>query len=91
LFNRYAAETPVKRLPLEVLIQAAESPLLPKHLRREVARSAWVRSVLLGDVKSAEKLEPVLQALDTPLWHTMEVFRSATNNAENTCRRLHHP
>ena len=37
-----------------------------------------------GDVKSAEKLQRVLQALDTPLWHTVEVFRSATNNAENT-------
>ncbi len=82
LFNRYAAETLVKRLPLDVLIQAAESPLLPKHLRREVARSAWFRSVLLGELKSAEKLQSIFQELDTPLWHTMESFRSATNNAE---------
>ena len=42
LFNRYAAELLVKRLPLAVLIQAAESQALPKHLRREIARSAWV-------------------------------------------------
>jgi len=47
-----------------------------------VARSAWVRSVLIDDLSSAEKLQPVLQDLDTPLWHAMESFRSATNNAE---------
>ena len=82
LFNRYAAEILVKRLPLELMIQAAESPTLPKHLRREVARTAWVRSVLIDDLSSAEKLQPVLQSLDTPLWHGMESFRSATGNPE---------
>ena len=59
-----------------------ESPVLPKHLRREVARTAWVRSILIDDLSFAEKLQPVLQDLDTPLWRAMESFRSATNNAE---------
>lgn len=82
LFNRYAAEVFVKRLPLNVLIQAAESETLPKHLRREVARTAWVRSMLIGDLKSADQLQTVLQQLDSPLWHAMEPFRSAPSPAE---------
>jgi len=82
LFNRYAAETLVKRLPLNLLIQAAESPILPKHLRREVARTAWVRSILIDDLSSGDKLQPALQDLDTPLWHAMESFRSATSSRE---------
>ena len=82
LFNRYAAEVLVKRLPLAVLIQAAESPTLPKHLRREVARSAWTRSILVGDLDTADKLQAVLQDVDAPLWKTMEPFRSATNPSE---------
>ena len=86
LFNRYAAEVLVKRLPLSVLIQAAESSAFPKHLRREVARSAWTRSILADDLDSASKLQAVLQAVlqdvDLPLWKTMEPFRSATNPAK---------
>ncbi len=79
LFNRYAAEVLVKRLPLRLLAQAAEAPVLPKHLRREIARGAWTRSILIGDSDSAEKLQTVLQDVDAPLWKTMEPFRLATN------------
>lgn len=82
LFNRYAAEVFVKRLPLSVLIQAAESETLPKHLRREVARTAWVRSILIGDLKSADQLQTVMQQLDGPLWHAMEPFRSVASPVE---------
>lgn len=82
LFNHYAAEFFVKRLPLDMLIQAADSPTLPKHLRRELARSAWVRSILLEDLNSAAKLQPVIQELDLPLWNTMELFRTAQTAAE---------
>jgi hypothetical protein len=82
LFNRYAAEVLVKRLPLSVLIQATESSAVPKHLRREIARSAWTRSILVDDLDSADKLQAVLQDVDPPLWQSMEPFRSATNPAE---------
>ena len=82
LFNHYAAELFLKRLPLDVLIEAAESPALPKQLRREVARSAWVRSILLEDLNSAGRLQPVIQELDPPLWNAMELFRTAKTAAE---------
>jgi hypothetical protein len=82
LFTHYAAEILLKRLPVAALRQVAESPTLPKHLRREVARSAWVRSILLGNFETADKLQPTLQELDPPLWKTMDQFRSAQSNAE---------
>jgi hypothetical protein len=79
LFNHFAAEVLIKRLPLSLMIQAAGSPALPKNLRREIARTAWVRSVLIDDLDSAGRLQPLLQELDMPLWKTMEPFRSATD------------
>jgi hypothetical protein len=82
LFNHFAAEVLVKRLPLAVLIQAAESPALPKPLRREIARTTWVRSVLVADLFTAARLQSALKELDTALWNAMEPFRSATDTAE---------
>lgn len=78
----YAAEIFQKRLPLQILVQAAESQTLPKLLRRDVARSAWVRSVLLDDLGTALALQPTLHDLDRPLWTTMESFRLAKTDAE---------
>ncbi len=40
--------------PLAVLRQAAQSPLLPENLRLEVARAAWVRSIMLGGPKAGD-------------------------------------
>ena len=82
LFNRYAAETLTKRLSVTDLIRAAESPLLPQPLRREVARSTWVRTILLNDLNSAERLQAPLQELDPSLWKMMQPFWSATDVAE---------
>lgn len=48
--------------PLAVLVDAANSPVLPENLRRSVAIMAWVRSVLLKDDSAAEKLFPLLPA-----------------------------
>jgi len=82
LFNRSAAETLTKRLSVADLIRAAESPLLPQQLRREVARSTWVRAVLLNDLNSAESLQSALHDLDPPLWKMMQPFRSTSDFAE---------
>lgn len=81
LFNHYAAETLRKRIPVADLVRAAESSQLPKHLRREVARSGWVRAILLNDLESGGKLQSALQELDPPLWKTVEPFRLATDAA----------
>jgi hypothetical protein len=81
-FSYYSAEIFQKRLPLQILVQAAESPSLPKLLRREVAHSAWARSVLLEDWGTALELQPALRVLDGPLWISMESFRAAKSDAE---------
>lgn len=48
--------------PLAVLVDTANSPVLPENLRSSVAIVAWVRSVLLKDDSAAEKLFPLLPA-----------------------------
>ena len=51
------------KLPLSVLQQAAESKVLPAHLRRDVAQAAWLRAVLLDDSDRAKALAPTLKTL----------------------------
>jgi hypothetical protein len=45
-----------KRLPLDLLVQAAASPKLPEHLRDGIALAAWTRAVILGDAIAANQL-----------------------------------
>ena len=78
-FNHLSALAFTKRLPLSLLAEAARSATLPQNLRREVARTAWLRSVLIeeDDFETATKLEPVLHEVDPALWNAMVPFRSA--------------
>jgi len=48
--------------PLSVWTEAAESKVLSEQLRRSIAMSGWVRSVLLKDDAEAAKLFPLLPA-----------------------------
>ena len=81
-FNSYAAQILNRHLPLALLVESAQSSALPSHLRREIARGAWLRAVLIGDLATAEKLQPALQELDRPLWTTMDPFRAAHSEVE---------
>lgn len=77
-FNHFSALVFTKRLPLSLLAEAAQSTTLPKNLRREVARTAWLRSVLVeDDFETATKLQSALHEVDPALWNAMEAFRSA--------------
>jgi hypothetical protein len=64
-----------------LLVESAKSESLPAPLRRELARSTWTRATVLGNM-AAEQLQPVIEALDKPLWTTMEPFRSAKTNEQ---------
>ncbi len=77
----YSAKVFQKRMPISLLVKAAQSTILPKALRREVARSTWTRAILLGDLNTASTLQPTLQELDLPLWKSMEPFRAAPSDA----------
>ena len=83
LFNHFSAEVFMKRMPLSMLAASAKSTILPQQLRRELARTAWVRSVLVEDnQETARRLQPVLHEVDPALWSAMEPFRAASNNPE---------
>jgi hypothetical protein len=50
----------LNRAPIEMLIEAARSPMLPANMREELSAAAWTRSVVLSDGESAAKLAPLL-------------------------------
>jgi hypothetical protein len=79
-FNAYSAGILGQGMPTELLIKAARSPALPDSLRREIARSTWMRAVLIGDLAAADQLQPALEQLDHPLWKMMEPFRTTTGS-----------
>ncbi len=81
-FTAYSAKVLAKRLPLDLLVAAAASQNLPSYLRREIARTTWVRAVLAGHFPIAMQLQPSLQELDKPLWTTMQGFRDSKNDED---------
>lgn len=81
-FNAYSAKVLSRYMPIALLLEAAQSSSVPNPLRRDLARSTWTRAVLIGDLATANKLQPVLEQLDHPLWKTMEPFRSASNDSD---------
>jgi hypothetical protein len=54
-FDDDAAYILDREAPIAVLRHAAQSPLLPENLRLEVARAAWVRSMMLGERKAGDE------------------------------------
>src|SRR4030095_2503076 len=70
-----------KHLPLSLLKEGAKSPALPEHLRRDVAQAAWLRAVLLGDLKTADELVPTLKALAPALAAGLDEFLAAQEPA----------
>jgi hypothetical protein len=60
LFDQDAANIFNEQVPLSVLVAAAESPVLPKNLRRMVTQAAWLRAALLNRRVEAERLTALL-------------------------------
>jgi hypothetical protein len=59
-FDDDAVKVLNQQTPLSRLVEAAQSALLPKDLRNQVAMAAWTRSVLLDDAQNAAKLVPLI-------------------------------
>jgi hypothetical protein len=74
LFDDDTAKSLNKQLPLALLKDAAMSQTLPQHLRRDLAQAVWIRSVLLGDYKTADELVPALKALVPSLSGNLDDF-----------------
>ena len=51
-----------QRLPLSMLVQAANGNTLPANLRDQLAARTWLRAAILNDTAAAHELEPRLLA-----------------------------
>ncbi|MFN2531273.1 MAG: hypothetical protein ABR555_08250 [Pyrinomonadaceae bacterium] len=79
MFDIDAAHALNHELPLVLLKQAAESAVLPSSLRRDVAQAAWMRAVILGDMKTADDLAPVVRSLIPEFSKYLDEFSNATS------------
>ena len=51
-----------QRLPLSMLVQAANGTALPADLRDELAARTWLRAAILDDTTAVRELEPRMLA-----------------------------
>src|SRR4030095_2272376 len=77
LFDTDTTQILNRRLPLDLLRQAAESKTLTTHLRRDVAQATWIRAVLLNDTKTADALVPTLKGLVPELAPLLDEYVAA--------------
>jgi hypothetical protein len=75
-FDVDAAHALNEQIPLSLLKEAAGSNTLPPGPRRDLAQAAWLRAALLGDIKTAEELVPVLSGLVPEISELLNNYRS---------------
>lgn len=78
LFDVDAARLLNKKFPLAVWGRAAESKMLPAHLRNDLAQAAFLRAVLLGDFKTADALVPTMKTLMPALAGYLDKYLAVT-------------
>jgi hypothetical protein len=76
-FDVDAAKIVNEQTPLDLLLDAAQRDVLPKPMRREVATSVWVRSILFGDENTAKAVTPLLQDLAPELKQPLQAYVEA--------------
>ncbi len=76
-FDVDAAKIVNEQTPLDLLLDAAQRDVLPRPMRREVATSVWVRSILLGDENTAKAVTPLLQDLAPELKQPLQAYAEA--------------
>jgi hypothetical protein len=82
LFDQDVGDTLNRQLPLSLLKQAVSSNVLPAHLRRDVAQAAWLRAILLDDMKTADDLAPAVSTMIPELAPMLNDYLSATRPDE---------
>lgn len=66
-----------QHFPLEMLLQAANSKALPEYLQDFFFKAAFVRSLLLKDYATAEKLAPEILKIQSDLKPELDEFLAA--------------
>ncbi|HEY4358783.1 MAG TPA: hypothetical protein VGN16_23750 [Acidobacteriaceae bacterium] len=88
LFDTDAATILNTRVPLRLLVEAAQSPTLPAYLRFTVAQSAWTRAVLLNRPADARRLTPLLEHCSA-LWRpVLETYDHAVDGPDREAAAL---
>jgi len=77
-FDEDAAQIINRQFPLSFLQQAATAPQLPENLRRDMAQAAFIRAVILDDLKAADALAPTLKELLPAVSSQLEDFEKET-------------
>jgi hypothetical protein len=69
-------------LPLEKLASAANSDLIGKEVRQELAPAVWTRAVLLGQLNSADTVAPQVAKVAPELKELMEQYLAASGKGD---------
>jgi hypothetical protein len=80
-FDVDAAKIVNEQTPLDLLLNATQRDVLPRPMRREVAMSVWVRSILFGDENTAKAVTPLLQDLAPELKQPLLAYVEAKDPA----------
>lgn len=78
LFDSDAGSILNQRMPLALLSQATGNNRLPIHLRRDLTQAVWLRSVLLGDARTANALVPTLKVMVPELTPLLNEYAGAS-------------
>lgn len=81
LFDSDAGYILNQRMPLALLSQVTGNNRLPGHLRRDITQAAWLRSVLLGDARTANSLAPTLKVMVPELTPLLNEYVGASDPA----------
>jgi hypothetical protein len=77
MFDVDASATLTEAMPLSVQMDAVESTILPRPLRKEVAIAAWTRAIVLHNDAAARGLAPFVTELAPELKQEFEPYLSA--------------
>jgi hypothetical protein len=83
-FDVDAAKILNEQTPVDLWLDAAKRETLPQPVRREVTMAGWVRSILLGDEKTARSLAPILQNLALELKPSLQAYLDAADARART-------
>ncbi len=71
-----------EHFPLAVLLEARQSPALPRYLKERFALAIWTRALLLGDFAAASKILPDVIRLKPDAEESYKRFARAKTPAE---------
>ncbi len=58
MFDSPTLEVLNQHLPISVMLEVEKSPALPEYLREQFAMSIWIKSLILEDYATAQKISP---------------------------------